>query len=81
MARNPVVLCWHNSNSIVNFHSLSEKRFHIPNKAMAEIKPELGEIDSDAEQNYSLGSNVDPKNMQELTIYVSDCRFEVSYLL
>lgn len=29
------------------------------------------EIDSDAEQNYSLNSNVDPKNMQELTIYVS----------
>ena len=35
---------------------------------MAEMK---AEIDSDAEQNYSLGSNVDPKNMQELTIYVS----------
>lgn len=28
------------------------------------------EIDSDVE-NYSLTSNVDPKNMQELTIYVS----------
>ena len=35
---------------------------------MADIK---SEIDSDAEQNYSLQSNVDPKNMQELTIYVS----------
>ena len=29
------------------------------------------EIDSDLEQNYSLNSNADPKNMQELTIYVS----------
>lgn len=29
------------------------------------------EIDSDVEQHYSLNSNVDPKNMQELTIYVS----------
>lgn len=36
---------------------------------MAELKPD---IDSDAEQNYSLGSNVDPKNMQELTIYVQN---------
>lgn len=36
---------------------------------MAEMK---ADIDSDAEQNYSLGSNVDPKNMQELTIYVRD---------
>lgn len=34
---------------------------------MAEAKPE---IDSDAEASYSLGSNVDPKNVQELTIYV-----------
>lgn len=29
------------------------------------------EMDSDLDQNYSLNSNVDPKNMQELTIYVS----------
>jgi hypothetical protein len=26
---------------------------------------------SDMEQNYSLNSNNDPKNMQELTVYVS----------
>ena len=38
---------------------------------MADAK---SEIDSDAEQNYSLNSNVDPKNMQELTIYVSSGR-------
>ncbi|XP_058450564.1 heat shock factor-binding protein 1 [Malaya genurostris] len=36
---------------------------------MAELK---SEIDSDADLNYSLGSNVDPKNMQELTIYVQN---------
>lgn len=30
------------------------------------------EIDSDLDQNYSLNSNADPKNMQELTIYVSN---------
>lgn len=36
---------------------------------MADLK---SDIDSDAEQNYSLTSNVDPKNMQELTIYVSN---------
>lgn len=35
---------------------------------MTELK---SEIDSDVEQNYSLTSNADPKNMQELTIYVS----------
>lgn len=35
---------------------------------MSDLK---SEIDSDAEQHYSLNSNVDPKNMQELTIYVS----------
>lgn len=29
------------------------------------------EVDSDLDQNYSLNSNADPKNMQELTIYVS----------
>lgn len=29
------------------------------------------EMDSDLDQNYSLNSNADPKNMQELTIYVS----------
>lgn len=29
------------------------------------------EIDSDVEQNYSLNANADPKNVQELTIYVS----------
>lgn len=38
------------------------------------MKPE---IDSDAEA-YSLGSNVDPKNVQELTIYV---RFFFNLLL
>lgn len=30
------------------------------------------EMDSDLDQNYSLNSNADPKNMQELTIYVSN---------
>uniref|UniRef100_A0A1A9WZN5 Heat shock factor-binding protein 1 n=1 Tax=Glossina brevipalpis TaxID=37001 RepID=A0A1A9WZN5_9MUSC len=30
------------------------------------------EIDSDLDQNYSLNSNADPKNMQELTIYVQN---------
>jgi heat shock factor-binding protein 1 len=35
---------------------------------MSEVK---SEVDSDAEQNYSMNSNADPKNMQELTIYVS----------
>lgn len=35
---------------------------------MSDLK---SEIDSDMEQNYSMNSNVDPKNMQELTIYVS----------
>jgi len=29
------------------------------------------EMDSDLDQNYSLNSNADPKNMQELTVYVS----------
>lgn len=29
------------------------------------------EIDSDVEQNYSINANSDPKNVQELTIYVS----------
>lgn len=29
------------------------------------------EIDSDAEPNYSINANADPKNVQELTIYVS----------
>lgn len=37
---------------------------------MSDVK---SEIDSDIEQNYSLNSNADPKNMQELSIYV---RFE-----
>lgn len=40
---------------------------------MSDIK---SEIDSDIEQNYSINSNADPKNMHELTIYVSwttDC--------
>ncbi|XP_050100136.1 heat shock factor-binding protein 1 [Anopheles aquasalis] len=36
---------------------------------MADAK---SEIDSDAEQNYSLNSTVDPKNMQELTVYVQN---------
>lgn len=36
---------------------------------MADIK---NDIDSDLDQNYSLSSNADPKNMQELTIYVSN---------
>lgn len=39
-----------------------------PQNAMSELKPDL---ESDLEQNYSMNSNVDPKNMQELTIYVS----------
>lgn len=30
------------------------------------------EMDSDLDQNYSLNSNADPKNMQELTIYVQN---------
>lgn len=29
------------------------------------------EIDSDLDPNYSINSNADPKNMQELTIYVN----------
>ncbi|XP_052894436.1 heat shock factor-binding protein 1 isoform X2 [Anopheles moucheti] len=40
---------------------------------MADAK---SEIDSDAEQNYSLNSNVDPKNMQELTIYNVQDKFQ-----
>lgn len=36
---------------------------------MADLK---NDVDSDLDQNYSLSSNVDPKNMQELTIYVSN---------
>lgn len=35
---------------------------------MSDLK---SEVDSDMEQNYSLNSNADPKNMQELTLYVS----------
>lgn len=36
---------------------------------MSDLK---SEFDSDNEQNhYSLNSNIDPKNMQELTVYVS----------
>ncbi|XP_063707278.1 heat shock factor-binding protein 1 [Culicoides brevitarsis] len=34
---------------------------------MSDVK---SEIDSDIEQNYSLNSTADPKNMQELSIYV-----------
>lgn len=37
---------------------------------MSDIK---SEIDSDIEQNYSLNSTADPKNMQELSIYVRFC--------
>lgn len=36
---------------------------------MSDLKSEL---DSDNEQHYSLNSNADPKNMQELTIYVCE---------
>lgn len=36
---------------------------------MSDVK---SEIDSDIEQNYSLNSTADPKNMQELSIYVSN---------
>ena len=42
---------------------------------MTEIK---NEMDSDLDQNYSLNSNADPKNMQELTIYVSSQPFRQS---
>lgn len=35
---------------------------------MSDIK---SEVDSDIDQNFSMNSNVDPKNMQELSIYVS----------
>lgn len=35
---------------------------------MTDLKNDL---DSDLDQNYSLNSNADPKNVQELTIYVS----------
>lgn len=45
--------------------SESEKK---RNSRMSDIK---SEIDSDIEQNFSINSNVDPKNMQELSIYVS----------
>jgi len=38
---------------------------------MTDLKSEIG--DSDIEQNYSLiSNNPDPKNMQELTIYVQN---------
>lgn len=46
---------------------LFDKR-KIHKLVMSDLK---SEIDSDVEQHYSLNSNVDPKNMQELTIYVS----------
>lgn len=35
---------------------------------MSDLKSEIG---SDIDQNYSLNNQVDPKNVQELTIYVS----------
>lgn len=35
---------------------------------MSDLKSEIG---SDIEQNYSLNTTADPKNVQELTIYVS----------
>lgn len=35
---------------------------------MTDLKNDL---DGDLEQNYSMNSNADPKNMQELTVYVS----------
>ncbi|XP_023170388.1 heat shock factor-binding protein 1 isoform X2 [Drosophila hydei] len=34
------------------------------------------EMDSDLDQNYSLNSNADPKNMQELTIYNVQDKFQ-----
>ena len=37
---------------------------------MADIKPELKPVDD--QQNYAVGNNSDPKNMQELTQYVSN---------
>lgn len=35
---------------------------------MSDLKSEIG---SDIDQNYSLNTTADPKNVQELTIYVS----------
>jgi hypothetical protein len=37
---------------------------------MADMKQELKSVDD--QQNYSLGSSSDPKNMQELTQHVSN---------
>lgn len=36
---------------------------------MSDLKSEIG---SDIDQNYSLNNTADPKNVQELTIYVSN---------
>lgn len=47
---------------------------------MSDAKPEM--VDSDVEQSYSLNSNVDPKNMQELTLYVSNkYNLELTFVL
>lgn len=37
------------------------------------------DLDSDMEQNYSLNSNNDPKNMQELTVYVRNKIFHLCF--
>lgn len=44
---------------------------------MSDIK---SDIDSEIEQNYSLNNTADPKNVQELTIYVSVYRIYVANL-
>lgn len=36
---------------------------------MSDLKSEIG---SDIDQNYSLNNTADPKNVQELTIYVCE---------
>lgn len=38
---------------------------------MSDLKSEIG---SDAETSYSINANTDPKNVQELTVYVSIMR-------
>lgn len=41
---------------------------------MSDLKSEIG---SDIDQNYSLNNQADPKNVQELTIYVSEYSIEL----
>lgn len=43
---------------------------------MSDLKSEIG---SDIDQNYSLNNTADPKNVQELTIYVSCEYYKLKY--